>query len=346
MAGDGLRILALIPNWLGDAAMATPALRALRRSFPDAQLTAAGRASAVGLLKGLSWIDRFEPLPAKADALALTLLGRRLAPAARDLAVIFPHSFRAALTAFLAGSRRRVGYARGGRSWLLTDAVEPYRESGRIVPIYMAREYLTLVEHLGCADDGRGLELAADPVAVDAVRARFPEPRPVVGIAPGGAFGPSKRWMPERFAAVADRLAEAGAACVLLTGPGEEAIRDAVVRAARSRLYVCDEGAPTLESLKATISQLDVLVGNDSGPRHVAVAFGVPVICIMGPTSPRYSEGPYERGEVLRVDVDCGPCQQPTCRTDHRCMTRVSVDWVVEAALRALAGVDSHRRRE
>ena len=85
--------------------------------------------------------------------------------------------------------------------------------------------------------------------------------------------------------------------------------------------------------LKATISQLDLLIGNDSGTRHVAVAFGVPTICIMGPTSPVYSEGPYERGQVLRVDVDCGPCQKPICETDHRCMTQITPDTVVQAAM-------------
>ena len=89
------------------------------------------------------------------------------------------------------------------------------------------------------------------------------------------------------------------------------------------------------------ISQLDLLIANDSGPRHVAVAFHVPTVCIMGPTSPRYTEGPYERGKVLRVDVDCGPCQKPVCETDHRCMTRIAVEHVVAAAEAALQGASS-----
>jgi heptosyltransferase II len=325
-------IFALLPNWLGDAAMATPALRALRGHFPDATLTVAGRAGACGLLQGLPWIDRFYTLPAKPSALAMSRIARELAPAAADLAVVFPHSIRAALLAYLTHSHKRVGYARGRRSWLFTHPVPPYQENGRTAPIYMAREYLELVATLGCRDDGCGLELACDPQVRDQVRARMPQGRPVVGIAPGGAFGPSKRWMPERFAQVADQLTADGAQCVLITGPGEEGIRDAVRNAARAPLHVVDDGRPTIETLKATISQLDLLVGNDSGPRHVAVACKVPVICIMGPTSPRYSEGPYEKGKVLRINVDCGPCQQPTCRTDHRCMTGISAEKVVTAA--------------
>ena len=111
---------------------------------------------------------------------------------------------------------------------------------------------------------------------------------------------------------------------------------DEVMKAAKHPLTVCDEGSPTIASLKATVSVLDLLVSNDSGPRHVAVAFNKPVICIMGPTAPVYTEGPYERGRVLRVDVDCGPCQKPVCATDHRCMLNIGPDNVLEAALEYL----------
>jgi heptosyltransferase-2 len=110
-----------------------------------------------------------------------------------------------------------------------------------------------------------------------------------------------------------------------------------VLAAARRPLFRPDCGQPTIDTLKATVSLLELLVCNDSGARHVAVAFKVPALSILGPTSPAYSSGPYEQGEVLRVDVDCGPCQRPTCRTDHRCMTRISTERVVEAALRYLA---------
>jgi heptosyltransferase-2 len=254
------------------------------------------------------------------------------------LTVIFPHSFRAAMLARAAGSKRRVGYARDGRSILLTDAVPPYRENGRIRPIYMAKEYLDLLTPLGCEDDGVGLELHADPAAVDEAKRPLEGDGPTVGFAPGGAFGGSKRWPPERFAAVADALAERlGARCVLLTGPGEETIRDAVLSAAKTTFIQCDNGKPSVNTLKATISLLDLLVCNDSGPRHVAVAFHVPTVCVMGSTSPRYSEGPYERGQVVRLDVDCGPCQKPTCETDHRCMTQITPSIVTQAALDVFA---------
>lgn len=335
--GDVQNILALLPNWLGDVAMCSPALRALHRRFPEAALTIAGRVSACDLVRGLPWFSEIVSIPARPGFLELLRQARRLRSRARDLAVVFPHSFRAALLAAMTGADRRVGYDRGGRGFLLTDRVAPHRENGQLQPVYMGAEYLALVATLGCNDDGAGLELHADPAAQHRVAACFSGNGPRVGIVPGGAFGPSKRWPAERFAAVADALAhQAGAQCVLLTGPGEEEIRGAVLANANTPLSQCDGGQPSIETLKAAISQLDLLVGNDSGPRHVAVAFHVPTVCIMGPTSPRYSEGPYERGRVVRVDVDCGPCQKPVCETDHRCMTQITPDMVVAAALELL----------
>lgn len=335
-----MRIVAFLPNWLGDVAMCTPALRALSR-IEGAELTVAGRPGPLALVRSLPYLHGEIGLGQK----GLGGFLRNLLPvrrAGRDIAVVMPHSQRAALQAWLAGCRRRTGIARENRAWLFTDPVAPHRDAaGRIAPTYMAAEYLELAAAMGAQDDCQGLELAADPGSVEAFRAALPaEHGPIVGFAPGAAFGPSKCWLPERYAAVADALRErAGATCILLTGPGEEDTRAAVQQAAKAPLVIPDGGKPTIASLKAAISQLDLLVGNDSGPRHVAVAFGVPIVCIMGPTAPVYSCGPYEKGEVLRVDVDCGPCQQPTCATDHRCMTRISAEAAAEAALRHLPGL-------
>ncbi|HIJ66330.1 MAG TPA: glycosyltransferase family 9 protein, partial [Candidatus Hydrogenedentes bacterium] len=200
MADPIQKILVLVPNWLGDAAMSTPALRALHKRFAAAHITVAGRASACALLAGLPWLHGFVALPARPNLLKLVQLGRRLRPHSRDLAVVLPHGFRAALLARLSGAARRLGYDRDRRALLLTDAVPPHREHGAIRPIYMAKEYLDLVRRLGCEDDGEGLELRAAPEAVAAARAHLGDGGPVVGIAAGAAFGPSKRWPAEYYA--------------------------------------------------------------------------------------------------------------------------------------------------
>jgi heptosyltransferase-2 len=325
-------ILACLPNWLGDVVMCTPALRALRSRHPNAHITLAGNRASIEMLDGLPYANAAITLPPRAGWADFRRAAAAL-PARPDLGIAFPHSTRAALLLLATGCRARLGYNRGGRSLLLTHRVEPHRESGSIAPIYMAREYLSLLAPLGCADDHAGLALHAPAQARTELRARLDPARPVVGIAPGAAFGPSKRWLPERFAAVADALHESSnAQCLLFTGPGEEDTRDAVLAAARHPLLDVQQPAPSVAKLKAGIAELDLLIGNDSAPRHIAIAFGVPVICIMGPTAPAYTTSPYERGEVIRVDVDCGPCQKPTCVTDHRCMKQITVAHVVDAA--------------
>jgi heptosyltransferase-2 len=332
MKDEPKAILALAPNWLGDAAMCTPALRALHRRWPKARLTVAGRASVCALLAGLPWISQSQVLPAQATLQQMRAAADTCSPGRRGLCVVFPHSFRAALFAWLTRAGTRLGYARGGRTWLLTEAVQPHREGGRIAPIYMAREYLDLLAPLGCKDDNEGLQLAADAAEIARVHRLVEGPGPLITIAPAAAFGPSKCWPAARYAAVADRLtADFGARCLLVTGPGEEATRQAVLDAAKTPLLELP-GGPSVARLKAAIALSDLLIGNDSGPRHMAIAFKKPVVCIMGPTSPRYSSGPWEHGQVLRVDVDCGPCQKPICRTDHRCMTQITPDQVVAAA--------------
>lgn len=326
-------VLALAPNWVGDAAMCTPALRAMARRFPDAELTVAARPAICDLLRDLPGIRRLVPLPARPSIRAIRHMGKYLHAFSEDLAVVFPHSFRAAFLAWSAGARRRVGQGRNGRSLLLTDAVGPFRRDGRAAPRYMVDEYLEVVAALGCEDDGAGPVLQADPNEVEHVQARIKGNGPFVGIAPGAGFGPSKRWPAERFAAVADALAErAGATCVLLTGPGEEAVRDAVRDAAKRPLACWDRDRPSVDRLKAAVSLLDLLVCNDSGPRQVAVAFRVPTVCVIGPTTPLHTAGPYERGTVIRAEVDCAPCQKPVCKTDHRCMTAIAPEEVVDAA--------------
>ncbi len=330
-------MLVLLPNWLGDVAMCTPALRALRTQYPNARITVAGRAPACELLAGLPYFDAAVAIPHRPGFLQMLGIARRLRPCARELAVVFPHSFRLALLAWLTGARRRVGYARGGRSHLLTERMPRHLENGAPAPVYTAREYLELVAALGCADDNAGLALAADAEEVARVRQGLPEQAPVAGVVPGAAFGPSKRWLAARFAAVADALHErTGAACLLITGPGEEDVRDEVRAHARHPLIDPQADGADIARLKAAVAAVDVLVTNDTGPRHIAVAFGKPVVCIMGPTSPKYTASPWERGEVLRVDVDCGPCQKPVCTTDHRCMTRIAPETVVQAVMRWL----------
>ncbi len=338
------RILGRCPNWVGDLVMAGPALRALRATFPEAEITLLLKPSLAGIVEGAPWHDRVIPLhtygrergPRGTWHAAAALRRERF-----DLGVLLPNSFSSAWLMRLGGVDRILGYARNARSLFLTDRVPPPRERGRIVPVPMTRYYLDLVAPLGCPAGRNDLELFVTPEESSEVDALFRRldlsaARPLVAITPGASFGASKMWPPDRFAQAADTLLSrhGGAAC-LFPGPGEEETAERVAKAMRQPVRI----APVvgLGVLKAAIARCELLITNDSGARHLAVAFGVPHVVVMGPTDPRYTSMNLERAVVVRREVPCGPCHLKVCPIDHRCMTRINVADVVAAAEAAMA---------
>ena len=262
---DVKSVLALAPNWLGDTVMCTPALRALRRRYTEATLTVAANPACCDLLEDLPWIDGlFRLLPKSSSAAYAPGEATRPLCAGPDGRV--PPFFRSAL-GLADPQQNRIGYARDGRAQLLTNALMPNMEEGRIVPVYMTREYLDLVQAVDAEDDGAGLELGLNPAMKARLEPVLAGEGPLVAIAPGAAFGPSKRWMPEGFAAVADALAERlGARLLLLTGPDEEETRAAVIGLAKSDFIDVPREAGGVGAMKALIARSDLLICNDSGP--------------------------------------------------------------------------------
>jgi heptosyltransferase-2 len=348
---DPSRILVRCPNWVGDLVMATPALRALRARFPGAEITLLLKPALAEIVAGAPWHDRVVPLRTYgSDAAPGALL--RAASALRreryDLAILLPNAFSAAWLAKLARIPRILGYARNARSWLLSDRVPPPRERGRIVPVPMTRYYLDLVARLGCDTSRIDPELYVTPgeeAEAGAVLGRLglDGARPLTLIMPGASFGSSKMWPPERFARAADALlARHGGAAAIFPGPGEVETAGQVAKAMRGRVA----GAPVvgLGPLKAAVRRADLVLTNDAGARHLAAAFRVPHVVVMGPTDPRYTDLNLDHAVVVRRDVPCGPCHLKVCPLDHRCMTLIAAEDVVEAAERAL--VTRPRRSE
>ena len=337
------RILVRAPNWVGDVVMATPTFRAVRESDPDAHVALLCKPYVRPILHGAPWFNEIITYPGR-GVCELWRLAARLRAERFDLAIILPNSFRAALEVFLGRVRRRIGYARRRRALLLTHPVAPPRDSkGRFVPRNMVDYYLTLCQHLGYKGLSRREELFITPecqARADAFLEKHeigPDTQ-MIGLNPGGAFGSSKIWPAGRFAAVADTLAERHACRIILFGsPSERPILEAVAAAMEHEPILAEPGELDLDTLKPLVKRCALLVTNDTGARHFAVAFDVPVVCIMGSTSPLYTDVNLERQIVVRVDVDCGPCQQKRCRTDHRCMTRISPEMVLAAAERLLA---------
>lgn len=339
------RILVRCPNWVGDLVMATPALRALREGFPRAEITLLVKPPLVEVLAGAPWYDRILPLEIYGGHRRWGRLGRAaraLRPEAFDLGVVLPNSFSAAWILWRAGVRRRLGYARNGRSLLLTDRLRPPREGGVIAPAPMQRYYLDLVSRLGCPADRTDVALYVTREERETMDARLEEmgvgeAKPLITLAPGASFGASKRYPPERFAAAADALLEKhGGAAVILPGPGEEREARAVAAAMRGRVAVCWPPV-SLGPFKAAVARSALLLTNDAGARHVAEALGVPHVVVMGPTDRRYSAMSERHAVVVRHEVPCGPCHLKVCPLDHRCMTRIGPEEVAAAAETALA---------
>ncbi len=323
------------PNWIGDAVMATPVFRIIKNSFPDFTLHILAKKSICDLLQGLKYIDGFFPLPDK--PIQQILYALKLRKNHYTTGITLSHSFRSALLLFLTGAKNRIGYDCNSRGFLLTHTIPfPTDVSGNRKIQYMTYEYLKLCEPLQITPDNSGLELALSPDEEKNWKKELEEQGitgPLLGIAPGAAFGPSKRWDTERFAQVANELNKKyGVTPILITGPNEQEIQNIFVKKCEAKVIYPFTHSHTLSRLKAVIKTLDLLICNDSGPRHIAVAFQVPVICIMGPTKPEYTNSPWERGEVIRVPVECGPCQLPECPTDHRCMKLITPEMIIEHA--------------
>jgi heptosyltransferase-2 len=348
-----MKIAIFCPNWVGDMVMATPALRAIRRRFPDAEIVAVLRSYVSEVLDGLDLVDRRlvhdrtatlkVGAPAGESAAGWRFI-HRLRREKFDLAVLLPNSFRSALWARLAGAKRRIGYGRNGRGLLLTHALKaPPRGDPRPV----IDEYLRLAASLGCRNLTRRMELATRAVDEQNLQRFWNEQqlgsfarRGVVCLNPGGAFGSAKHWPVTSFAELALRLAtEMEKRVLVLCGPGERGEAREIVGLARHPAVVSlAEWPGSIGLTKAAVRAADLLVTTDSGPRHFAPPFKVPVVTLFGPTHTAWSETFYARSLHLQLDVDCGPCQLRVCPLNHhRCMRDLRVDWVMKAATTLLA---------
>lgn len=342
-----MRIAVFLPNWIGDAVMATPSVRALRDAYPGAHLIGVMKPYIAGVFHGSPWFDSQLFLDSRGSwgqrwpAAALRLRADR-----PDLAVLFPNSFRSALVAWLGGCRRRIGYARYGRAPLLTEALEPVVDAqGRLQPSPVIDAYNLIAERAGAGVPSHRMELFTTPrdeSAADEVwqQAGFDEngDGPVVCLNPGAAFGSSKYWSADAFAALAQMLVDgrgviAARGVLVLCGPGErELARDIVARAGRPNVTSLAGHPLSLGLTKACVRRADLLITTDSGPRHFAAAFGRPVVTLFGPTHIAWTETYYSQAVHLQKQVECGPCQLRTCPFDHRCMKLLTATEVFDAA--------------
>lgn len=350
------RILVIMPSWVGDAVMATPALRRLRDARPGSFIGALVRPGIDEVLAGSGLLDEVHVDHAR-GMMGHKHVASRLRQRRYDDALLMPNSFSSALIARLAGIPRRIGYARDARGMLLTHRLTPPRRpDGRWAPIPAVSYYWRLVDGLLEGDlaaappaylpDGARLELGVtetESQAASDILTRAGVSAPFAILNPGGN-NPAKRWPPDRFAALAGHLAQAHRLAILINGsPAEAEVVDAIAGAAPVPVVRLHALGNTIGTLKALLARRDgtrcrVMITNDTGPRHFAAAFGVPVVSLFGPTDPRWTTIPAPGGEEVLVADPTLPESDVADDFPDRCrIDRIALDAVVAAADRLLA---------
>ena len=328
-----MKILIRATNWVGDAIVALPALRAVRSQFPEAEITILARPYVAAIYKNQQVCDNTMFVEETGDIVS------EIHAQKFDVALLFQNAFGAAWFAWRAGIPQRIGYARDGRSLLLTKAV-PVPKPGEI-PLHEQYYYLELLRRAGWLDSlptesfirlnvpEENRERAAEFLLSAGVRPDGFR----IAIGAGASYGSAKCWPPDRFAELANRLQGRAGAEVILFGTSTEAAVSSAIAAGMHRPPIDLTGKTTINDLPALLSQCHLFIGNDSGAMHVAAAVGLPVVAVFGPTDPFGTSPVTPRCSIVQEKPYCSPCFLRRCPTDHRCMTRVTPD-AVEAAAR------------
>ena len=367
-AGPGSEsILVRGVNWLGDAVMTIPAIQRLRQAKPRAAITLLSHDKLAGLWQGQTF---FNQLLTFSDNDNLWQTARRLRAGRFTAAVAFPNSLRSALELWLAGIPHRIGYARPGRSLLLTHPLPPRpgavpmrkRSAGEIhrliargqapallpATAHHIHNYLRLVAALGASEEPMSPSLAINQDEAESTAARLGLPalrpdHPFLAMCPGAEYGPAKRWPVEAFVAAGVAIHRAtGCRWLILGGPSDREIARFIssgIGQQNPDLPVLNlAGQTTLRELAVVLVSCRLLLSNDTGPMHLAAALGTPVVALFGSTSPEMTGPAWSpAAQILRTPgLACSPCFRRQCPIDFRCMNGISADTVLAAVLRAL----------
>ncbi|MFO7569632.1 MAG: lipopolysaccharide heptosyltransferase II [Smithellaceae bacterium] len=331
---DGInRILLRGTNWIGDAVMTLPAVASVRAAYPAAHLTVLAKPLVADIYRLFSPADEIVTYEKRYDnPWGVFRLAWQLRKKKFNAAILLQNAIEAAIMTRAAGIPLRAGYDSDGRGMLLTHAIGRTRD---ILQVHQIDYYLEMVKALGCPPVDRSLHLEtrlSPPDVRDAMKQYLGDDRPIIGIAPGATYGPAKRWLPERFAQTADRLAEKlSARVVLFGGPDDYQTAQDVRRQGKSD-FLNLAGKTSLRDAIYLISRSAVFVSNDSGLMHLAGALNVPTVAIFGSTNPVTTSPAGEKTIIVRKPADCSPCLKKVCPTDFRCMTDISVEDALSAA--------------
>jgi len=334
---DVRRLLIRSTNWIGDAVMTTPAVRAIRRHFPGASISLLAKPWVAPVFAHSPHVDEiivYEANGRHRGAMGPIRLARDLRSRDFDAAILLQNAIEAALIAFLAGIPMRIGFDTDARRLLLTH---PVRCTRAVKAIHQTGYYLKILEGVGIPPRGRTLELSLGNAnrkraeEILAKRGILPGSR-IVGLNPSATYGPAKQWFPERYAALGDRLSRTlDASIVIFGGPADSNLGRHITEMMQTPAADLS-GRTSLGEAMALIERCDAFVTNDSGLMHVAAAVNTPLVAIFGSTNSTTTSPYSPTSRIVRVPIECSPCMQPVCPLGHmNCMRLVSVKMVAEA---------------
>jgi heptosyltransferase-2 len=345
-----MKILIRATNWIGDAVMALPALRAARAKFPEAHITVVARPYVADIYKDQNVCDdliAYESKGRHRGWRGRELLAKELRARQFDTALLLQNAFGAAWLAWRAGIPQRIGYARDGRSLLLTKAI-PVPKRGEI-PAHEKFYYLELLRRAGWIDalrDDAHIQLHVPDGARQRASLALAEAgtRPNalrIAVGAGASYGSAKCWPAERFATALNQILSQTDADVILFGTSAEASVSSAIASDLRRPPIDLTGRTPIAELPALLSQCQLFLGNDSGAMHVAAAVGLPVVAVFGSTDPEGTAPVTPRSSIVQQKPYCSPCFLRRCPTDHRCMTAVQPEMVASALRERLLEVTS-----
>jgi len=315
-----MKILLILPNWLGDAVMATPSIEALCRIYPDAELTMVGSYVSIEALKHHPNCKRYYVDETKKGGNRFLntyrfakLLGKH------DIGITFRNQFYSSLLLYWSQTPITASRAGWHAKWLLSNPVWPEH------PSHLVEQYRDIVQ-----------ELLSESVEIQGLKLHIPPtsyPKPTLGINPGATYGSAKRWYPEKFADVARAFVK-DYNIVIFGGPGEVDMAQDIENRLGDLSNVTNlAGRTSVAELCSYIGGLSLFITNDSGPMHVAAAYKVPTVAIFGPTRHlETSQWQNPQSLIVRHDLECAPCMKRECPLKHHeCMKGIEAREVIEA---------------
>jgi heptosyltransferase-2 len=337
------RIWIRTPNWLGDFVMATASFARIRSAFPNAHVTAGMRPYLRELASGNDYFDEIVETPRGGGLSGLVRQVRGMKRRRFDLAIVLPNSPATGLVPFLARVPLRLGYKQGrpfmmnlGKSADVRRHWWNRRSGPRRHPNPMPEYYHNLLDELGIPPGGTHPELVVtdddDRLAGKHLASLgISEEQKLLLLVVGANFGASKLWMPERFSAIARHFQDKhGMRALVLVGPEEIELGERIAKDGDAMALT--RPVLPLNALKAVVKRGALMVTGDTGPRHLGNAFDLPVVCLMGPNDPNYTNYCMEHTALIRKDLECSPCQRKICPLGHqRCMKDITVEEVALA---------------